>query len=1326
MDTDEHGAMMLEAITTSKMRLERTMSAFAKALNQQLQGTNLQAGAPELGRVRKTGGVAIMPAVMSLSDGQSITVMFHSPTNDPSKISTDDTLVAFRFLLNKRDVTHVVSPDGGKDISLKQTCLSLANLAEKNTAKFQAAQERANKLKTDLENYRAQAAQLDEQAAQLIDQGDKLKAKEDGNQAELATITAKADKQEQLNNELRKQLEAAQAKAKAASEGATTPPAAAGNGEARKTLELAKKAIQEAYSHQKSADKITATIERRGESARLTFNRNSYHTMRTKALSQAEELFTKYVQQGGTAADWDAGVPEEIEGVASYEFMLAKTGAQPAAQPAGATTPPASTGDDGAITAGKPIQRLVTRDEHTAILGDKVDDVSRTGWALHAGKGDYAGQFVLNGGNDGQRKVIAVGFTSQDEAIQWAKENRRNKVGLEKQSAKLNDFKKMLAAADRAYEQASGKTLTADAVIDSKADAEQQDKQKAAFAHVITDAAKSILSYASSQGIPLNPSLSNVSARNLVASALGVTTGRDTLPDNIDADISIEPNEKLVFDGSALVNGKVSIDEFIRVLKSYGGRYAEAESEVDDNGGQEQLLADAKEYLNGATLPADITKQTPADYIRSKMKEDFEARESYFLKYAKAIGSTNAVMGLYAQHLGSVDKNKTLEQLKAMAISQYAKEVNGLPRDTVFSQEMMRGAVNEPALEKQISGWARQFFNWDENLSSKTVMDSTDNVLASLVKEKATAKIKELIADVAKETLPDGLHKMANSAGDIADAQSINGVSVKMPSLTFAYDTTGKPSKNEFKKSGVIVSPDFNEAGEATGYRVTHNGSTQVFNSWEGMKETVFKLAGAPEAVGNSLQEAASKLYNEIKADGLHSAIKVTLDSSEPSVTIISHDGADYQIVPTPEGRYAVMGDGDKLGEVDDWGEAKDLLESDYGFEFDGEVIQKVFDEEFNKKTVNIVSDMAKKLGKLIESPYEMGIEGTTTTKGKWRNHEYEEPIINISMELGSDRAKEFEEEIGHVMDLDDVGVTVMPEYVGGTKEPTGSFRLVDGGEGMPLDMPAIKTEGLTTPSQIRKSAYAVMDEQFNEAMEDSKAARAAAAAKANSSANPQKKSTSKELEQKLDAMQFGTKELKDYVPAGLSGDEVKSQLSAISRMYAHMDAAFRDVNALFGKTTRERMLGHYFGFDDYTAHQLANAETSGTDLGGTRIAKVPDNGSMLDAEKLANGEYTKAELMNMFGIKDYSTNSDNSAADTGSDAGDDTNAKAVTDAVSALERIRDANVANMSLQEVNDAAAEIERLINTLMELGAYTENESLAEAATQPLVDRMMELAA
>lgn len=1200
MDTDEHGAMMLEAITTSKMRLERTMSAFAKALNQQLQGTNLQAGAPELGRVRKTGGVAIMPAVMSLSDGQSITVMFHSPTNDPSKISTDDTLVAFRFLLNKRDVTHVVSPDGGKDISLKQTCLSLANLAEKNTAKFQAAQERANKLKTDLENYRAQAAQLDEQAAQLIDQGDKLKAKEDGNQAELATITAKTDKQEQLNNELRKQLEAAQAKAKAASEGTTTPPAAAGNGEARKTLELAKKAIQEAYSHQKSADKITATIERRGESARLTFNRNSYYTMRAKALSQAEELFTQYVQQGGTAADWDAGVPEEMEGVASYEFMLAKTGAQPAAQPAGTTTPPAGTDDDEAITAGKPIQRLVTRDEYIAILGDKVDDVSRTGWALHAGKGDYAGQFVLSGGDEGQHKVVAVGFTSQDEAIQWAKENRRNKVGLDKQLAKRTNFPKMIAAAESAYGRASGKNLTADAVIDSKADAEQQDKQRAAFIYLISDAAKSILAYASSQGIPLTSSVSNVCARHLVVSALGVTAGIDALPDTASVEINVEPNEKLVFDGNALVNGKVSVDEFIRVLKSYGGRYAEKAEE----------------------------EATP-------------------------------------------------------------------PESTVSGNE-------NPELAKAIT-------------------------------EKATAKIKELIADVAKETLPDGLHKMANSAGDIADAQSINGVSVKMPSLTFAYDTTGKPSKNEFKKSGVIVSPDFNEAGEATGYRVTHNGSTQVFNSWEGMKETVFKLAGAPEAVGNSLQEAASKLYSEIKADGLHSAIKVTLNSSEPSVTITSHTGFDYHIIPTQEGRYAVFdgNDEDASGEVEDWGEAKDLLADDMGFEFDEEAIQAEFDEEFNKRTAKIVGDMAKKLSEAIKSPYELGVEGTTTNKNTWRRGEwekikYEAPIMYISMELGSDRAKEFEEEIGHVMDLDDVGVTVMPEYVGGTKEPTGSFRLVDGGEGMPLDMPAIKTEGLTTPSQIRKSAYAVMDEQFNEAMEDSKAARAAAAAKANSSANPQKKSTSKELEQKLDAMQFGTKELKDYVPAGLSGDEVKSQLSAISRMYAHMDAAFRDVNALFGKTTRERMLGHYFGFDDYTAHQLANAETSGTDLGGTRIAKVPDNGSMLDAEKLANGEYTKAELMNMFGIKDYSTNSDNSAADTGSDAGDDTNAKAVTDAVSALERIRDANVANMSLQEVNDAAAEIERLINTLMELGAYTENESLAEAATQPLVDRMMELAA
>ncbi|MGL5628052.1 MAG: hypothetical protein ACRDDO_02885, partial [Plesiomonas shigelloides] len=224
VEIDHNGAMMLEAITTSRVRLDRTMAAFVKALNQQLSSSGLTVmdsaqsvktksfvgGAVEIGKVRKTGGLAVIPVVIPLSDGQSITVMFHSPTNDPAKISSNDTLVAFRFLLNKRDVTHVVSPDGGRDISLKQTCLSLANLAERNSGKFQAAKDRTEKLKNDLASYQSQAAQLDGETAELTERGDNLEKSAADKQAEADRIRALADKQEGINEDLRAQIANAQ------------------------------------------------------------------------------------------------------------------------------------------------------------------------------------------------------------------------------------------------------------------------------------------------------------------------------------------------------------------------------------------------------------------------------------------------------------------------------------------------------------------------------------------------------------------------------------------------------------------------------------------------------------------------------------------------------------------------------------------------------------------------------------------------------------------------------------------------------------------------------------------------------------------------------------------------------------------------------------------------------------------------------------------------------------------------------------------------------------------------------------------------------------
>lgn len=146
--------LLLSAITTKHNRLKATMAALVREINKSLGGT-LKAGeefysliSEKLkGRVissaivskpRKAGQFAIISALIPLSDGQSVSIIFYAPDDDPLEINDSDTLIAFRFLLNKRDITHIVAPIEGKDLSLRQTCTNIANLAIKNSERFTA------------------------------------------------------------------------------------------------------------------------------------------------------------------------------------------------------------------------------------------------------------------------------------------------------------------------------------------------------------------------------------------------------------------------------------------------------------------------------------------------------------------------------------------------------------------------------------------------------------------------------------------------------------------------------------------------------------------------------------------------------------------------------------------------------------------------------------------------------------------------------------------------------------------------------------------------------------------------------------------------------------------------------------------------------------------------------------------------------------------------------------------------------------------------------------------------------------------------------------
>lgn len=206
--------LLLSAVTSMTSRLPKTMAAFMRQLNKKLNGTGIKAGvktefydnggsSQELAGVliskpRSLGLFSVITAQIPCSDGQSVSVVFHAPDDDPKKITPDDKLIAFRFLLNKRDITHIVAPSNGKDISLDQTVMSLSNALEKNSKKFQDNIQKSMADRKELADKQEKFERLTDELAQVNSQIESIDSVN-------STLTQRQKElEESLNNKERK------------------------------------------------------------------------------------------------------------------------------------------------------------------------------------------------------------------------------------------------------------------------------------------------------------------------------------------------------------------------------------------------------------------------------------------------------------------------------------------------------------------------------------------------------------------------------------------------------------------------------------------------------------------------------------------------------------------------------------------------------------------------------------------------------------------------------------------------------------------------------------------------------------------------------------------------------------------------------------------------------------------------------------------------------------------------------------------------------------------------------------------------------------------
>lgn len=223
---DQIGAqseMILESMRVPKAeRLRTTMLALAKSLDKVTSqsgipvaregvagGSNRASGqySVQISKPVVRGMVAVVTGKINFADGQSISIAFHAPDDDPLKINPTDTLFAFRFLLNSRDVTHIVSSDNGKDISLTALSTWLGSLVAKNSQSFTAKKTQKAAEKLELDNFEANFTAAEERVAKTFEQLSQVEEGIADKKQSLIDIQARIDSENKKQERLRAEIE---------------------------------------------------------------------------------------------------------------------------------------------------------------------------------------------------------------------------------------------------------------------------------------------------------------------------------------------------------------------------------------------------------------------------------------------------------------------------------------------------------------------------------------------------------------------------------------------------------------------------------------------------------------------------------------------------------------------------------------------------------------------------------------------------------------------------------------------------------------------------------------------------------------------------------------------------------------------------------------------------------------------------------------------------------------------------------------------------------------------------------------------------------------
>lgn len=147
-----------DALVETKAKLEPLKNRLAKAL-QNASDDKLSVTDVSLSEPFSKQGKANVYFEFMLSDGQVFRIFFHNPDSSPKKLSPSDTMIAWKWTLNNKDVTAVIAPKQSETASIATLATNIMRLARENSKRFVATRAKRDKLQKAIDETTATLSQ---------------------------------------------------------------------------------------------------------------------------------------------------------------------------------------------------------------------------------------------------------------------------------------------------------------------------------------------------------------------------------------------------------------------------------------------------------------------------------------------------------------------------------------------------------------------------------------------------------------------------------------------------------------------------------------------------------------------------------------------------------------------------------------------------------------------------------------------------------------------------------------------------------------------------------------------------------------------------------------------------------------------------------------------------------------------------------------------------------------------------------------------------------------------------------------------------------------